>query len=467
MDTPKTIRPIPEVPIGIVLLMLPETLERAMSRRQHVVVHLLVIAAATALAVPFVLFRSTVAQQKATQAPDDDQAVYVGLVEDDRRQLAQLGSKDVGLVSNRTVTPAFARDASGWKPVDHLIRTVRWTIAFDGKNLGELDSEPISEPQAHPNSLKGPLYIHSIDTPLDKIPAAGKPTSDFAGNFGTDVRRPLVVVSKPNFSDPEHWKRAILAQERTARIRTAFRETFGHIRHCDSSGEILQHDATIADSDLGVLKTYGSNDGSFIVETQLKDHRCVFNKEERDLQLLEGNQWFYVNASGTVLFLGRDWQLVDAGDYDGDGKSEVIFYVAEGEDDCCVETVGYILFYDGFRKSVRFTWKETEQPISSSSKDSGVMLAAVSRDTYILGAGDLGKKTAKGTAFVEPLARITASGEWQSLPCSAGADGNHQNANACEKFEREYLSKSHTYVVVSTHERGATISAAPATLNEC
>src|SRR5260221_2205362 len=174
MDTPKSIRPIPEVTIGIVLLMLPETLERAMRRRQHVVVHLLVIAAATALAVPFVLFRSTVAQQKATQAPDDDQAVYVGLVEDDRRQLAQLGSKDVGLVSNRTVTPAFARDVSGWKPVDHLIRTVRWTIAFDGKNLGELDSEPISEPQAHPNSLKGPLYIHSIDTPRSEERRVGK-----------------------------------------------------------------------------------------------------------------------------------------------------------------------------------------------------------------------------------------------------------------------------------------------------
>src|SRR5260221_9631205 len=336
MDTPKSIRPIPEVPIGIVLLMLPKTLERALRRRQHVVVHLLVIAATTALAVPFVLFRSTVAQQKATQAPDDDQAVYVGLVEDDRRQLARLGSKDFALVSNRTITPAFSKDLSGWKPVQQLIRKVRWTVAFDGKNLGELESEPIPESQAHPDNLKGPLCVHSILTSHEKIPVAGKPTGDFAGNFGTDVRRPLVVVSKPNFTDPEHWKRATLPEEETAQIRTVFRKTFGHIRYCDASGEPLAHDASVPDSEIGVLKTYGSKTGSFIVETQLKNHRCVFNKSGRDLQLLEGDQWFHIDASGSTSFLGRDWKLVDAGDYDGDGQSEVIFYFAEGEDDCCV-----------------------------------------------------------------------------------------------------------------------------------
>jgi hypothetical protein len=42
--------------------------------------------------------------------------------------------------------------------------------------------------------------------------------------------------------------------------------------------------------------------------------------------------------------------LVDAGDYDGDGKAEVIFFVSGYNED------GYAMFYDAFRKNVFSTW---------------------------------------------------------------------------------------------------------------
>ena len=42
--------------------------------------------------------------------------------------------------------------------------------------------------------------------------------------------------------------------------------------------------------------------------------------------------------------------LVDAGDYDADGKSELIFFLSGYNED------GYALFYDSNRKSVRWTW---------------------------------------------------------------------------------------------------------------
>jgi len=90
------------------------------------------------------------------------------------------------------------------------------------------------------------------------------------------------------------------------------------------------------------------------------------------------------------------------------------------------------------------------------------MLAAVSRDQSMLSGGIGSEKLiAKGSAFVEPLARLTLSGEWQSLPC----DPNYQST--CPQFEQEYLSKPHTYTVVSADGRGATINAAPTTLSEC
>jgi hypothetical protein len=110
----------------------------------------------------------------------------------------------------------------------------------------------------------------------------------------------------------------------------------------------------------------------------------------------------------------------------------------------------------------------SQHSVPTSDQRSDVMLAAVSRDARMRGTG-FGKESEKGTVYVEPFARLTPSGEWLSLPCFADRDGKHyaDQQNACSQFEREYLSKPHTYTVVSPESRGATINAAPATLDEC
>lgn len=111
----------------------------------------------------------------------------------------------------------------------------------------------------------------------------------------------------------------------------------------------------------------------------------------------------------------------------------------------------------------------SDQSAPTSSNDSGAMLAAVSANARMPGIGS-GKVVARGAAFVEPFARLTPSGEWQSLACFADRDGKHYDENqraACSKFEKEYLSKPHTYTVVSADGRGATISTPQTTLDEC
>jgi hypothetical protein len=106
-----------------------------------------------------------------------------------------------------------------------------------------------------------------------------------------------------------------------------------------------------------------------------------------------------------------------------------------------------------------------QHSVPTPAQGPGVMLAAVSRDSHRLFGIGSGEKTAKGNVFVEPLARVTPSGEWQALPCVADTGGDQQNA--CSQFEREYLSKPHTYMAVSADGRGATIQAEPTTLSEC
>jgi hypothetical protein len=59
------------------------------------------------------------------------------------------------------------------------------------------------------------------------------------------------------------------------------------------------------------------------------------------------------------------------------------------------------------------------------------------------------------------MVRLTAGGEWKNVPCASGS------GEGCEQFGRDYLSKSHSYTVISPDGRGAIVHAAPATLSEC
>lgn len=103
-----------------------------------------------------------------------------------------------------------------------------------------------------------------------------------------------------------------------------------------------------------------------------------------------------------------------------------------------------------------------QQPALPTPEDGKVMLAAISRYESMF-AGGIGssKRTGPGTVAVEPLAYITPSGDWSSLPCTSGT------GKGCRKFEREYLSKPHVYTAISADGNGATIHAAPTTLSEC
>jgi hypothetical protein len=59
-------------------------------------------------------------------------------------------------------------------------------------------------------------------------------------------------------------------------------------------------------------------------------------------------QWFLL--SDGVHPLGPNSGLVDAGDYDRDGKSDLLFWYSGYNND------GFTLFYDGLTKHVDFRW---------------------------------------------------------------------------------------------------------------
>ncbi len=164
------------------------------------------------------------------------------------------------------------------------------------------------------------------------------------------VRRPLVVVSKANFHDPDNWKPGTVPADLTKPIRSEFERVYQDLRERGPDGEPLKRNWKLPGSGLAIVKTYRSTRQLFLVETHVKGHKCLFSVNGTTITDLGGTQWFFIDDKKSVRFLGNDWDLVDAGDYDGKGKSEVIFFFGEpfnGREE-------YVLFYDDFRSNV--TW---------------------------------------------------------------------------------------------------------------
>jgi hypothetical protein len=266
--------------------------------------------------------------------------IYLGLLDDAREEM--LNWKP-GVARQRIIRPAFERTRLEWKEVDFssLPSHLKWTIAFDGRNLGEVKSQPDSE--------RGLTVVQTILTSAAAVPSVGSASDEFAGLMGdpTKVRRPLVAVSKPYFQDPDGWKRANLPEETAALVRKAFRREYPHVDRCKDE-EIVERNWNFPDSALALPIAYGSNQRSFLIKASLNGGDCGYVSEPDD-PLSE--PWFFVSSDGTVRRIGSFMTLLDAGDYDNDGKSEVVFFLSQGEN-----TDGFVLFNANFQKPVSLTW---------------------------------------------------------------------------------------------------------------
>jgi hypothetical protein len=267
--------------------------------------------------------------------------LYLGFLDDAREEMANWKP---GVASQRVVRPAFERTVSGWKQVDpsSLPRRMTWTIAFDGRNLGQLES------QADPNG--GLTPFQTILTSAAAVPSVGSPSIQFAGvlsNPTSKFRRPLVIVSRPHFQDPDGWKRTKLDGEIAALVRKAFRRDYPRVDRCKDE-QIVEKNWKFPDSALALPVAYASNKHSFLVEASLDAGECGFVDDPNDP--LSG-PWFFVSPDDAVRRIGSFMELLDAGDYDNDGHSEVVFFLSQGEN-----TDGFVLFDSTFGKPTTFTW---------------------------------------------------------------------------------------------------------------
>jgi hypothetical protein len=244
-----------------------------------------------------------------------------------------------GETTDAVVRLAFHSEGGGWKafPTDSAAiaafpARLAWTIALDGRARGRIESASPRQWQAYEDV--GMQFL----SPGSTAPRIGAPQAAYERwDADAPVRRPLVVVSAPHVADPDQWKPAApdaaLLQRGTASFLAKLAEERPALRP--------------EPADVQLLKSYRSARGelllAFVVQGKAPPPDEVPGPEW-------GPHWFVLDAAGQARFLGNDLLLVDAGDYDGDGRSELLFRKSGYDYD------GYVLYADDFAKAAEFGW---------------------------------------------------------------------------------------------------------------
>jgi hypothetical protein len=222
------------------------------------------------------------------------------------------------------------------------ISTVSWTAAFDGKEVGQVVSE---EPKKKVlNDWTYPRdYLQNITSRSGRVEITNSKNS-FVGWCGAPTMRPVVLVSQKNYEDPDGWKPFKPDGNIRQALFAEFKKSVGKTPLCyikDDKYFSFKYNT----ENLKLLKSYRSNRGELIQVTLDREY-TVCNDE-----LGEGMapSWFSVKGN-TIKYVGEGMELVDAGDYDADGKSELIFWYSGYNEN------GYVLLYDDLKKKEEFLW---------------------------------------------------------------------------------------------------------------
>jgi hypothetical protein len=216
---------------------------------------------------------------------------------------------------------------------------VSWTIAFDGKALGQVTGRTVKEFDSYASIGKQEIVTSN------NLPVPGTRSTKWGGVWDTKTYRPIVVVSQPNFKDTEGWKPVALNRDTLSAVREQFKIHYRALCRLDNDQDSIKQPWKYADSEIKVTRAYASNKNWFVVGMRLENVRDC-DDEEAGFQI--DDPWFTVDPKGTVRFLDAGLWLVDAGDYDNNGESEVLFVMSHSNGG------GFELFYDNFSKHASF-----------------------------------------------------------------------------------------------------------------
>lgn len=273
------------------------------------------------------------------------QGVILGILED-------VPGVYAGEPNSRQVRVVFRKVGKEWEafpsncPDQSCLKTIPskypdevvWTISFDGRSLGQVTGRTPKEFNYYSH-----VGLQKI-TDGGPVPTIGKRSTEYGGFGEALVYRPLIANSEQYFKDPESWKPTQSSLDLVKLLREQFRKRFPKFcksKHDEDGVEPFLY----RDEDIRVVKAYVSSRGWTIARVHLGD---AIDCEDLEAGFEINDSWFAVDPQQLVQYLGNGIWLVDAGDYDNDGKSELVFSIDD------YNRGGYEIFYDDFKKHATF-----------------------------------------------------------------------------------------------------------------
>lgn len=246
------------------------------------------------------------------------------------------------------VRPLFAHVDDRWIPLSSAdsasrfdMSNMEWTVAFDGNNRGTVRT---TDPRTH----FADDWFFARDRRLDVAmtpapPRIANTRHAFSGWCSAPPTRPLVLVSPANYRDPDHWQRFDAPSSIREELFADFKRVVDTTWYCPKDPEKAIPFPYTA-KHIAMRAAYRDRRGRRLIALQLdfKDGCDGMSGDDR------GIHWFFLDHG--TRYIGNGLELVDAGDYDADGASEILFWSGGYDRD------GYSLYYDDLRRHADFTW---------------------------------------------------------------------------------------------------------------
>ena len=249
------------------------------------------------------------------------------------------------------VRALFAKSGKNWISLstdeagrNFLTAKMEWTIIYEGKKLGSLET-------TDPGFITEYPWTYPRDRVLNPIPGQSLPViknegQRFHGWCSTPEDRPLIVISSGSAIDPSKWTPSTLSVKDKERIFGAFKKAAGHAFFCPKDLEApVPFRYTL--KSIEVLGCVKDKVGRQLVTMRL---RPVKESETCDGPIDTAWDQHTFLLSDSTTYLGMGLELVGAGDFDGDGQSELLFWQSGYNED------GYLLFSSGLKQKAKYLW---------------------------------------------------------------------------------------------------------------
>jgi hypothetical protein len=284
-----------------------------------------------------------VAQSAPEAVQPANQRLVLGVLEDDMQ--------DFGMPHFRAVRTVFQKAGSDWQALPSNCENTEclsaitaryphrltWIVTLNGGKLGTITGQTPAKFDYYAQ-----VGLQEIVN-SGPVPTVGKRSEEFSGWGDEPVYRPLVTTSQPYYHDPESWTSTPLSSTDVKLLRKEFRRRFPRVSNCLGSNNIWRW--AYPDSDMKLDKSYKSNAGWFVARVTLGDYGCDGPPDGSVVRRV-----FAISPKKEIRLLDDGIWLVDAGDYDNDGKSELLFAINRYDEG------GYELFYDNFRRRAVFSF---------------------------------------------------------------------------------------------------------------